>query len=134
MAYGIRVQAAERFQRDVLQGAFLFWSQTVEQPGHCLIDLAGVKTIDSTGLAFLAHWQRHLAQVQRNLILFRPSAAVWAALDRMRLTEHFVITDGLTPGPRSHERERVEALPLAHARGYSPTKPTPTSEYRPHRP
>jgi N-acetylglucosaminyldiphosphoundecaprenol N-acetyl-beta-D-mannosaminyltransferase len=134
MAYGIRVQAAERFHRDVLQGAFLFWSQTVEQPGHCLIDLAGVKTIDSTGLAFLAHWQRHLAQVQRNLILFRPSAAVWAALDRMRLTEHFVITDGLTPGPRSHERERVEALPLAHARGYSPTKPTPTSEYRTHRP
>ena len=25
--------------------------------------------------------------------------------------------------PRSRERERVEALPLAHARGYTPTKP-----------
>jgi N-acetylglucosaminyldiphosphoundecaprenol N-acetyl-beta-D-mannosaminyltransferase len=134
MTYGIRVQAAERFQRDVLQGAFLFWSQTVEQPGHCLIDLAGVRTIDSTGLAFLAHWQRHLAQAQRNLILFRPSTAVWAALDRMRLTEYFVITDGVTPGPRSHEHERVAALPLAHARGSGPTQPKSASVHRAHRP
>ena len=117
MVYGIRVQAAGRFQCDVLQSAGFFWSQAMEQPGHCLIDLAGVKSIDSTGLAFLAHWQRRLAQGQRNLILFRPSAAVCSALQQMRLTEEFVITDGLTPGPRRHERERGEALPLAPARG-----------------
>ena len=98
MAYGIKVQAAGSLHHDVLQNAPLFWDRAVEQEGHCLIDLAGVESIDSTGLAFLVHWQRRLAQVQRNLILFRPSAAVRSALDRMHLTEKFVITDGISPG------------------------------------
>lgn len=104
MAYGLKVQAAARLHRDVLQDAPFFWRSAVEQPGHCVLDLAGVTSIDSTGLAFLAHWQRRLARVQRNLILFRPSVAVRAALARMHLTEKFVITDGFCPGqsPASH--------------------------------
>ncbi|MBI4622442.1 MAG: WecB/TagA/CpsF family glycosyltransferase [Verrucomicrobia bacterium] len=111
-AYGLKVQTAGWLHRDVLQSAPLFWAHALEQPGHCLIDLAGVQSIDSTGLAFLAHWQRRLAQVQRNLILFRPSAAVRSALERMRLTEQFVITDGTSPGPR--------AAPVSTDRGAKP--------------
>jgi ABC-type transporter Mla MlaB component len=88
----------DRLQRDVLQTSSAFWTQAVEQRGHCLLDLAEVKAIDSTGLAFLAHWQRRLAEARRNLILFRPSAVVCEALERMRLTNHFVITDGVSPG------------------------------------
>ena len=99
MAYGLKVQATERFHRDVLQSAPFFWDHAVAQQGHCLIDLGGVQSIDSTGLAFLVHWQRRLAQARRNLIIFRPSTAVRSALERMRLTEKFVITDGITPGP-----------------------------------
>jgi len=99
MAYGIKVQAAEGLHRDVLQGAPQFWADAVAHPGHCLIDLAQVESIDSTGLAFLLHWQRSLARARRNLILLRPSAAVRSALDRMRLTGQFVITDG--PGGNS---------------------------------
>jgi N-acetylglucosaminyldiphosphoundecaprenol N-acetyl-beta-D-mannosaminyltransferase len=98
MAYGIKVQATERFHFDVLESAPIFWNRAVEQQGHCLIDLAGVESIDSTGLAFLVHWQRRLAQARRNLILFRPSMAVRSALERMHLTEKFVITDGISPG------------------------------------
>jgi exopolysaccharide biosynthesis WecB/TagA/CpsF family protein/anti-anti-sigma factor len=104
MAYGIRVQAAGHLHHAMLHNAPRFWDRAVEQEGHCLIDLAGVDSIDSTGLAFLVHWQRRLAQVQRNLILFRPSAAVRTALDRMHLTEKFVITDGISPG---HENAPV---------------------------
>ncbi|MCX6952894.1 MAG: WecB/TagA/CpsF family glycosyltransferase [Verrucomicrobia bacterium] len=99
MAYGIKVQTAGPLHRDALESAPHFWDRAMNQEGHCLIDLAGVESIDSTGLAFLVHWQRRLAQVQRNLILFRPSATVRAALERMHLTEKFVITDGLSPGP-----------------------------------
>ena len=98
MAYGLKVHATEQLHRDGLQDAPAFWAHAVEQQGHCLIDLSAVRTIDSTGLAFLAHWQRRLAQVHRNLILFRPSAAVLSALARMHLTEKFVITDGVSPG------------------------------------
>lgn len=99
MAYGLKVQAAGPLHREALQSAPRFWDRAVEQQGHCVIDLAGVESIDSTGLAFLVHWQRRLAQVQRNLILLRPSATVRAALERMHLTEKFVITDGISPGP-----------------------------------
>jgi N-acetylglucosaminyldiphosphoundecaprenol N-acetyl-beta-D-mannosaminyltransferase len=99
MAYGLKVQATERFHCDVLRSAPFFWDRAVAQQGHCLLDLGGVQSIDSTGLAFLVHWQRRLAQARRNLILFRPSTAVRSALERMHLTEKFVITDGITPGP-----------------------------------
>ncbi len=99
MAYGLKVQAGAQFHHEGLQGAPAFWAHAVDQQGHCLIDLSTVTSIDSTGLAFLAHWQRRLARVQRNLILFRPSAAVRAALARMHLTEKFVITDGANAGP-----------------------------------
>ena len=98
MAYGLKVQANEHFHRAGLQNAPAFWANAVDQQGHCVIDLSAVTSIDSTGLAFLAHWQRQLAQVHRNLILLRPSAAVRSALARMRLTEKFVITDGQSPG------------------------------------
>lgn len=101
-AYGIKVQGSEQLHRDVLLGAPVFWAHTMEQPGHCLLDLTKVDTIDSTGLAFLAHWQRRLAQVQRNLILLQPSPAVRAAIERMGLTNEFVISNGpnaLTPPP-----------------------------------
>ncbi len=95
--YGIKVQATECLHRDVLQAASFFWNRAAAQQGHCLIDLSEVQSIDSTGIAFLAHWQRRLARVQRNLILFRPSAAVVSALERMHLTEKFIITDGKAP-------------------------------------
>ena len=101
MAYGLKVQPTGRLHRDVLRRAPAFWAHAVEQQGHCLIDLSEVQSIDSTGLAFLAHWQRRLAEARRNLILFRPSAAVLSALERMRLTEQFIITDGTPPGPRA---------------------------------
>lgn len=117
MAYGLKVQATERFHHDVLQSAPLFWHHAVGQPGHCLIDLAGVESIDSTGLAFLAHWQRHLAIIQRNLILFRPSPAVLAALARMRLTEQFIITDGTSAGPRAGQVSSSRSAPPAQNGG-----------------
>lgn len=113
MAYGIKVQAAGSLHRDVLQNSPLFWDHAVEQDGHCLIDLAGVESIDSTGLAFLVHWQRRLAQVQRNLILFRPSAAVRTALERMHLTEKFVITNGVSPGTETILARNARPTPLA---------------------
>lgn len=113
MAYGLKVQAPEHLHRDGLRGAPFFWTGATEHSGHCLIDLSGVTSIDSTGLAFLAHWQRRLAGDRRNLILYRPSATVSAALDRMHLTEKFVITDGISAGQPMRPpsaRRRAESL------------------------
>lgn len=59
-----------------------------------------MRTIDSTGLAFLADWQKRLAKRSRNLILFRPSAAVRRALAQAQLADQFIVTDGMPPGSR----------------------------------
>lgn len=101
MLYGLKVQAAGRFHSEVLQSVPDFWTEAAAQPGHCVIDLAAIESIDSTGLAFLAHWQRRLAHDRRNLILFRPSVAVLSALAHMHLTEQFIITQSGFPGRRA---------------------------------
>ena len=111
MPYGVKVQATEDFHCAMLQRTPAFWTRAAEQSGHCVLDMAAVKSIDSTGLAFLAHWQRSLAGMSRNLILFRPSLVVRAALARMRLTEQFVITHGPGPAPRAATPPRDQEIP-----------------------
>jgi exopolysaccharide biosynthesis WecB/TagA/CpsF family protein len=95
-AYGLRVQAAGGLRGETLRREPDDWTQLLqrsEASGHCVVDLAEVRAIDSTGLAFLAHWQRRLARARRNLILLHPSRAVRAALAHLHLTEQFIIAE-----------------------------------------
>lgn len=104
MAYGLRVQAAAGgLQGEALRRGPEDWKrllQRSEASGHCVVDLAEVRAIDSTGLAFLAHWQRRLARARRNLILLHPSRAVRSALMQLRLTEHFIIAEERPDGTK----------------------------------
>jgi len=94
MYYGLKVRACETLDRDALHRDEAFWKRALDQRGHCFVDLGEVRTIDSTGLAFLAYWQKRLARRQRNLVLFRPSRAVREALIQAGLADHFSVTDG----------------------------------------
>ncbi len=109
--YGLKVRACEQLDRNALQGEAKFWRCALEQHGHCLVDLGEVRSIDSTGLAFLADWQKRLAKRQRNLILFRPSAAVCAALAQAGLADQFIVTDGSPPGVRAVVPRRAPVTP-----------------------
>lgn len=95
--YGLRVHAGSRLDRAAFEYGWAFWAEAIEPRGHCLLELEAVASIDSTGIAVLSWWRKRLASVRRNLILFRPSRAVLAALRSLRLAEHFVITDGRPP-------------------------------------
>ncbi len=97
--YGLRVRASEQFDRRALQEKADFWQRALQQRGHCLVDLGEVRVIDSTGLAFLACWQKRLAKRSRNLVLFRPSPEVREKLLRSGLAERFIVTDGTPPKP-----------------------------------
>lgn len=110
--YGLKVRACEQLNRGALEQTAAFWQAALDQKGHCMVDLGEVKSIDSTGLAFLESWQKRLAKQRRNLILFRPSAAVRQALDHMGLTEQFIITDGNPPGGK-RATPRVTTAPAA---------------------
>ena len=95
--YGLRVRASEQFDCQALQKSADFWQRAIEQRGHCVVDLGEVRVIDSTGLAFLACWQKRLARRSRNLVLFRPSPVVRGKLARSGLAEQFIMTDGTPP-------------------------------------
>jgi exopolysaccharide biosynthesis WecB/TagA/CpsF family protein/anti-anti-sigma factor len=109
--YGLKVRACEQLDRNALAEDARFWQRALDQRGHCLVDLGEVRAIDSTGLALLASWQKRLAKHRRNLILFRPSAAVRAALEQAGLADQFIVTDGLRPGQQAAARERRLATP-----------------------
>lgn len=98
MYYGLKVRACEKLDRNALHKEEAFWQRALEQNGHCLVDLGEVSSVDSTGLAFLAYWQKRLAKRQRNLILFRPSKAVREALVQAGLADQFIVTDGSPRG------------------------------------
>ncbi len=109
--YGLKVRACEQLDRQALQREVEFWQGALDQHGHCLVDLGEVRSIDSTGLAFLADWQKRLAKHRRNLILFRPSAAVCTALADAGLADQFIVTDGTAPGHSGTARKRPSATP-----------------------
>ncbi len=105
--YGLKVRACEQLDRKALHDEKDFWKRVLEEHGHCLLDLGEVRAIDSTGLAFLAYWQKRLAKRRRNLILFRPSATVRAALARAGLADQFIVTDGTPFGLRAVAPKRA---------------------------
>ena len=128
-SYGLRIQAAGGLQNAALRRGPEDWAtllQRSEISGHCVVDLADVRAIDSTGLAFLAHWQRRLAGARRNLILLRPSRAVRSALAQLHLTDHFIIAEDGPPrsevGTGSLPVRFDSADPRARTRG--PRVPT----------
>jgi len=57
----------------------------------CILDLARVEFIDSTGIGLLVRLQKRSRAAGQQLILARPSEIVRRALDLMRLAEFFVI-------------------------------------------
>lgn len=96
--YGVRVRACAQLDRHALAEEAKFWRRALDRRGHCLLDLGEVRSIDSTGLAFLASWQKRLARHRRNLVLFRPSVVVREVIEHAGLAEQFILTDGLHPG------------------------------------
>ncbi|MCL4176658.1 MAG: WecB/TagA/CpsF family glycosyltransferase [Verrucomicrobia bacterium] len=105
-----RVQAANCLHRDCIERDTAQWKRIAGADRHCLLELAEVKSMDSTGVAVLVHLQKQLHLSGRQLILLSPSAAVRRALKAMRLENFFeVATDALEARAvletRLHERD-----------------------------
>ncbi|MGH7995599.1 MAG: WecB/TagA/CpsF family glycosyltransferase [Opitutaceae bacterium] len=92
-SYGLRVDAGTALHRAALERQWRFWSRALDMPGHCVLALDAVRSIDSTGLALLASWRKRRSASRRALILFKPSRPVRHALARMRLSEFFLIAE-----------------------------------------
>jgi N-acetylglucosaminyldiphosphoundecaprenol N-acetyl-beta-D-mannosaminyltransferase len=56
---------------------------------HCVMDMSGVRFIDSSGMGWLIRTQKRLRARSRFLVLLSPSDAVQKAMKLMRLSEFF---------------------------------------------
>ena len=86
-----RVEAACRLDKNSVERDAARWQAIADADQHCLLELAGVKFVDSTGMAALVHLKKHLRLAGRQLILLAPSPAVRRALKAMRLNGRFEI-------------------------------------------
>jgi N-acetylglucosaminyldiphosphoundecaprenol N-acetyl-beta-D-mannosaminyltransferase len=91
-----RVQAPEHFTAEAVKRAAATWGDLGGDGRDWLLELGGVKFLDSTGAAFLYRLQSQLRAQRRHLILLSPSDAVRRVLALMRWEEFFEMAhDGL---------------------------------------
>jgi len=91
-----RVEAANCLNKDSVERDTAQWKEIAGADRHCLLELAEVTSLDSTGVAVLVHLKKQLHLSGRQLILLSPSPAVRRALKAMRLEDFFeVATDAL---------------------------------------
>ncbi len=86
---GVRV--GECLNRASIESEAAIWLSAAGADRDCLLELAGVKFMDSTGVALLIHLQKQLVAAGWQLVLRSPSAAVRRTLRLMRLENHFRI-------------------------------------------
>jgi len=108
------ITAGEQLTRRTLQQQAPFWSSVQRLPAHCLFDLAQVRAVDATGVAFLIRWRKSLLQGGHHLVLLAPSRALQRVMRSLKLTEHFLIVATATEAekmastlftPRTFQRE-----------------------------
>ncbi len=91
----------------------IFTAQLATEPRHCLLEMAGVKFIDSTGVGALIHLQKRLHADGRQLVLVAPSPFVQRALILMRLQDFFASAPDLGAAQRLIQARASEQLVAA---------------------
>jgi anti-anti-sigma factor len=97
-------------EADALGTADILSAQT-----HCFVHMAGVTSIDSTGIGYLIGLQKRLRSVGGELVLIAPSAQVCRALKLMRISEFFSSAPDLASAQylvQVRARERSSAVTL----------------------
>ena len=95
------------------------WQRLVSERRDCLLDSAGVKFIDSTGVGILIQLQKRCRSLGRQLILVAPSAAVVRALRLMRLKPFFATAPDLAAAEGLLERHKEESGSAALRDGHT---------------
>ena len=100
------VRFAERLDAATVSEHQELWAGLVASEAHVLLDVSGVKFIDSTGVGLLVRLQKKLRAGRRQLVLVAPTKPVQRALALMRIAEFFPTSCHLTAA-RDLIRERV---------------------------
>jgi N-acetylglucosaminyldiphosphoundecaprenol N-acetyl-beta-D-mannosaminyltransferase len=92
--------------------AGVLWNATQCMDRHCILDLTGLRFIDSTDLGLLLVLQKKLRAAGRHLVLASPSPGVLRAFALMRLKDHFAVAPDLAAAERVIQERTLEESAL----------------------
>jgi len=93
------------------------WKQLLAHDGHGLLDLTGVRFIDSTGAGLLVRLRNRLRRAGHHLILVAPSVRVLRALRLLRLEGFFEMARDALEAREIIARRNQEQFILVVANG-----------------
>lgn len=89
----LEVKPGSHLTRAAMDRHARFWSDTLPVDTSCIVDLSDLRSLDSTGLAFLLTWRRHVRANGGRLVLQQPSPAILRVLRRHGLAEVFALAE-----------------------------------------
>ena len=95
----------------------------IDDGRDCFLQMAGVTSIDSTGVGYLISLQKKIRKAGRELVLIAPSASVRRALRLMRINEFFFSAPDLASAQyllQVRAREQTSAVTLRTAAAVTP--------------
>ena len=117
-----KVKMPERLDVETVRRDALLCEQALATSRHCLIDLSGVRFVDSTGIGLLIRLQKKARITGAQLILVAPSHSMQSALKLMRLRDFFVIAENFSEARKICETVAV-VNPVLLQQNYFPSKP-----------
>jgi anti-anti-sigma factor len=112
-----RLRVSERLDVDSIRRDGAVWNQALAHDRHSLLDLTGVRFIDSTGVGLLLLLQKRLRHAGHHLILIAPSLQVLRALRLLRLEELFEIAADAVEARETIARRNQEQSTLVLVNG-----------------
>jgi len=100
------IKLPERLDSEAVRDDVLLLEQVLADGRHCLLEMADVKFIDSTGVGLLIHLQKKIHTTGRQLVLLAPSQMALHALKLMQLQDFFASAPDLASA-----QKLIEARP-----------------------
>ncbi|MDB6017040.1 MAG: Anti-sigma-factor antagonist and glycosyl transferase [Pedosphaera sp.] len=102
------IKLPERLDMTAVRDDVLLLDQVLADGRHCLLEMANVQFIDSTGIGLLIRLQKKIRVTERQLILLAPSPVVLRALALMHLQDFFASAGDLAAAQQLIAARAVE--------------------------
>jgi N-acetylglucosaminyldiphosphoundecaprenol N-acetyl-beta-D-mannosaminyltransferase len=96
------------WQRSSINPAPRWWDATKSLGRNCIVDLSGLRFVDSTDVGLLLQLQKKLRAAGRHFVLASASPAVQRALALLGLKDHFAMAPDLAAAERIIELRTLE--------------------------
>ena len=108
----LHITLPSRLDLAVVRRDAMLWDKAATDGRHCLLNMAGVQSLDSSGIGLLISLQKRLQSAGRQLLLVAPTDFVRQTLQRARLNDFLTTSrDETTVWQRLEARDAAASTP-----------------------